>query len=297
MDLSVKIGSTVFKNPITVASGTFNFGEEIKRLYDPSVLGAIFLKGLTLKKREGNFIPRICETPSGFLNSIGLQNPGIKEFVNKIYPKIKKEINTLLIPNLSGFTVDEYVELVRIIEKYTDIKIVEINVSCPNIHKNGKVFASDKEILKNIITRIKESVSLDVIVKLSPNVSDIGEIARVVEQSGGDAISAINTLLAMEIDVNKRKPVLANVFGGLSGPAIRPVALRCVYQIYEVVKIPIIGIGGITSFEDVLKFFYAGAQIVSIGTANFYDPFLPVRIINYLKEKRIHLKEIVGIAH
>lgn len=300
MKKKVKIGPLVLKNPVTVASGTYNFAQEMQALYDPSRLGAIFLKGITVAPRQGNKAPRICETPSGFLNSIGLQNPGIRGFLGLIYPKIAA-LDTELIANISGFGVDEYLYMARLIDRDTDMKAVEVNISCPNIHAGGKIFASDLELVKRIISTLREKTDLILILKLSPNVNDIGELAAVCEESGAHMLSAINTLLGMDINLQTRRPSLANTVGGLSGPAVFPVALRCVYQMAQNCSLPIIGMGGIDSFDSMLKMIYAGASAISIGTANFYEPDLPIRLIDqmedFLKEEDCGLDSLCGIAH
>ena len=301
VDISVKLAGITLKNPVITASGTFGFGREYDNYYDISCLGAITIKGLTLKPRPGNPPPRIAETPAGMLNCIGLQNPGVEEFLREEMPWLKKRKVTV-IANINGNTVEEYGELARIIDCKTGVSALEVNISCPNVKSGGMNFGVVPEMAEAVVKTVKKHATLPVIVKLSPNVTDIVEMAKRVENAGADSLSLINTLLGMAIDIEKRKPLLENIFGGLSGPAVKPVALRMVWQVYRAVKIPLIGMGGISNTRDALEFIMAGATAVSIGTANFVNPYTCPEIIegilHYCKENKVkQIKEIIGIAH
>jgi len=298
--LNCQLGTLSFKNPVTVASGTFNFSEEMQALYPPDILGGIFLKGLTLNPREGNPLPRLQETSSGLINAIGLENPGIRSFLEDIYPRIAS-LQTHLIPNLAGFSCNEYQELAKAIDRNTDLQVIELNISCPNVHAHGETFASRPEDVRKIVGHIKEKTSLYVIVKLPP-LGDIVSLGKVCEEAGCDALSAVNTVPAMDIDPQNAWPVLGNVFGGLSGPAITPIALRCVYLLYKTISVPIIGMGGIQSFQDALKFTFAGAGFLTLGTVNFYEPSFPLTLIEVMKEycrekNLVCWSNIVGKSH
>lgn len=291
VDLSVKIRDVNFKNPVLTASGTFGFGEEAAKIYDINVLGGIITKTVTLKERIGNPPPRIVETPSGMLNSIGLANPGIKKFLIEKAPFLKT-LKTKVIINIAGESINDYVELIKILDKEKWFAGYEINLSCPNV-KKGIYFSSDPGLTLKITDTLRKQTEKLLIIKLSPNVTDLAGIALAAEKGGADAVSVINTLIGMAVDIETRKPVLGNIIGGLSGPAIKPVALAKLFEVYKKVKIPVIGIGGITDYKDALEFFITGATMIQIGTANFFDPFSPVRILNKIEEfcsrKRINL--------
>jgi len=302
-DLSLKLWGIEFKNPVWVASGTFGYGLEANEIYDISQLGAVVLKGLSLKPREGNEPPRIVETYCGMLNAIGLQNPGVEKFIKEIYPRLE-DINTHFIANVFDESEEGYVEVVKALNPIKKIVAYELNVSCPNVKKGGIVFGHDEKVLANLIEMVKKATDKPVIVKLSPNVGDIKKFARVCVEAGADGISLINTILAMKINVETMKPELSIKTGGLSGPAILPIAVRMVYQVYEEVgsEVPIIGMGGISKTEDALEHILAGATAVQIGTANFYDPLAPLKVIeglkSYLKRKGFEkITDIVGKAH
>ncbi|HEY8344550.1 MAG TPA: dihydroorotate dehydrogenase [Bacillota bacterium] len=299
--LSVQIGEVTLKNPLLTASGTFGFAREYSELFDVSLLGGIVVKGLTLQPKEGNPPPRIAETPSGLLNAIGLQNPGVRRFVAEELPALRR-IGTAVIANIAGSTLEEFAEIAKILEAETGITALELNISCPNVRQGGMAFGVHPESAAKVTEVVKKHTTLPVWVKLSPNVTDITEIAKAVEEAGADAITLINTLLGMAIDLEKRRPVLGNIFGGLSGPAVKPVALRMVWQVYEAVKIPIIGMGGIISARDVLEFIMAGASAVAIGTGLFAQPLAPVGILRELEEFLIkedvaQITELTGVAH
>ena len=288
--LAVKIGNLTLPNPVTVASGTFGNGEEMSELIDIKKLGGIFLKGTTLEPRAGNPPQRIIETPSGILNSIGLQNGGLDDTLKNKAPFVKK-IGVPCIINISGSSDDEFAEMARKIDSCDDVDAIEMNVSCPNVKHGGIAFGTDPVILSEAVRKTRAATTKPLIVKLSPNVTDITVMALAAEEAGADAVSLINTLIGMVFDVKKRAPVLANKIGGLSGPAIRPVAVRMVWQVAQKIKIPIIGIGGIECLDDALQFFIAGASAVQIGTANFYNPEfcenLADEIKNYLIENNL----------
>ena len=291
------------KNPVVTSSGCFGFGTEYKDYFDSNILGGIGIKGLTLEARDGNYGVRIAETPGGMLNCVGLENPGIEHFKNHTLKMMKQEgVNTKIIANINGKTVEEYIEIAKEVEKIKEIDIVELNISCPNVKDGGMAFGANPEVAGRVTKEVRKVLTKPLVVKLSPNVTDIAAIAKIVEENGADAVSLINTLLGMAIDIKSKKPLLGNVFGGFSGPAVKPVALRMVYQVYKAVKIPIIGMGGIASAEDALEFIMAGASVVSIGSAIFPNPMLPVEVIEglekYCKENNIeNISELVGIAH
>ncbi len=283
LDLSIKIASLRLDNPVITASGTCGFGEELNKYFDINQLGALTVKGITVKPSIGNPTPRIAETPSGILNSIGLENPGLEEFIKTKLEIIKKYHLPVLV-NISGYTIDDFLILADELNQYKEISGLEINISCPNIAGGGLAFGTDSEMVYKITNKVKNIYSGPVIVKLSPNVTDIIEIARAAEEGGADAVSLINTLLGMAIDIEKKEPLLGNVFGGLSGPAIKPVALRMVYQVASSLMIPVIGMGGIMTGRDALEFILAGASAVAVGTATLIDPEAPFRILQELKE-------------
>ncbi len=301
MDTSVKIGSLTLKNPITVASGTAGYGEELSRFVDISKIGAVFTKGLSMKPRRGNPGNRIIETPSGVLNSIGLENVGLDEFIEKKLPFLVKS-GAVTIPNVAAHSVEEKIELCSILSKTPGIDAIELNVSCPNVKQGGMAFGTDMCVFTELVEQAREVTSCPLIIKLSPNVTDIASFALRAEEIGADAVSAINTLLGMKIDIKSRRPHFANKVAGLSGPAVRPVAVRIVYQIYQKVKIPIVGMGGISNIEDVLEFIMAGASAVSIGTASMVEPAVSGKLAgqleDYMKKEGISsLDEIRGAAH
>jgi dihydroorotate dehydrogenase (NAD+) catalytic subunit len=283
VNLGFSIGNLKFKNPVLTASGTFGYGPEFEDFFDISRLGGIIVKGLTLEPREGNFYPRMAETPSGMLNSVGLQNKGIDFFENSIYPRIK-DYKTNVIVNINGSYIDDYVALASRIAKLDKIPAVELNISCPNVKMGGMAFGTNPKSAREVIRAVRAVYSRKLIVKLSPNVTDIVEFARIAEDEGADSISLINTLLGMSVDVKSMKPSLSTITGGLSGPAIKPVALRMVWQVAKAVKVPVIGIGGIMTTSDALEFFLAGASAVQIGTASFIDPQASVKILEGIEK-------------
>ncbi|OGN83248.1 MAG: dihydroorotate dehydrogenase B catalytic subunit [Chloroflexi bacterium GWC2_73_18] len=287
VDLSVDLapgrpGTLVLRNPVLVASGTFGYGIEYGEVVDVEALGAICCKGTTLKPRAGNPPPRVTETPAGMLNSIGLQNPGVDGVVER-YAPLWAGWQVPVIVNVAGESIEEYVAVVRRLDGVPGIAGIELNISCPNVGKGGIQFAVDPEGAGSVTAAVRRVTDLPLMVKLSPNVADVRVIARAIEEAGADAISAINTLSGIAIDRPNRRPFLGNVYGGLSGPAIKPVALRVVYEVAQAVRIPVVGIGGIASLEDALEFLYAGAAAVQVGTAIFADPTVPLRIIEGLR--------------
>lgn len=274
VDTRVNLSGITLDNPVIPASGTFGFGREFSELYDINLLGSAVLKGTTLKPRFGNPLPRIAECRGGMLNSVGLQNPGLYEVINKEIPELAKVFKKPVIANISGFSLDEYVKCAEAMDSVEEVGIIEVNVSCPNVHDGGMAFGTSAETAASVSAAVKKAVDKPVYIKLSPNVTDIASIALACEEAGADGFSLINTLLGMRIDINSRKPVLANTMGGFSGPAVFPVAVRMVYQVAQAVNIPIIGIGGIENAEDVLEMIMAGATAVQIGAANLIDPFV-----------------------
>jgi len=288
IDLSVKLFGQTLKNPIIAASGTFAFGDYFDKYFDISRLGGISLKALTGQMREGNDTPRIVETTSGIINSVGLQNPGVDAFVTDIYPKIKN-IDTCLIANVSGSSIDEYVDVIKRLND-TDIAIIELNISCPNVKSGGLQFGATTKAAYEATVAARKATTKKIMVKLTPNVTDIGAIAKSVEDAGADGISLVNTFSAMAIDIRSRTPILANRIGGLSGPAIKPIAIRMVNQVYHTVKIPVIGMGGIMSGEDVAEFMIAGATAVMVGTANMITPDMSMTILEEFKQFMIEEK-------
>ncbi|AQS59031.1 dihydroorotate dehydrogenase [Desulforamulus ferrireducens] len=300
-NLQVEIGTMLMANPVTTASGTFGFGPEYTPYLDIERLGAITVKGTTLEPREGNPTPRLVETPSGILNSIGLQNPGV-DYLIEHYAPYFRQLKTNVIVNIAGNTVEEYANLAAKLNSVPGIAALEVNISCPNVKKGGLAFGSDPVSAAEVTKAVRQATTLPVIIKLSPNVTDIAAIASAVEEAGADALSVINTLLGMAIDIRKRKPVLGNIMGGLSGPAVKPVAVRAVWQVYQRVKIPIIGMGGIMNAADALEFILAGATAVAVGTASFINPRAAIEVLEgierYLVENNIDdIKELVGAAH
>lgn len=298
VNLDVSIGGLKLKNPVTTASGTFGYGIEYEDFIDINCLGGIFVKGTTGSNREGNPYPRMAETPSGMLNSIGLQNKGVDYFISDIYPEIK-HYETNIFVNVSGSTIKEYVEVSEKLNDLEKIPGIELNISCPNVTEGGMVFGTHCPSAMQVTREVRKAYRKLLIVKLSPNVTSIPEFAKAVEGEGADAISLINTLLAMAINHETRKPILATITGGLSGPAIKPIALRMVWEAYHAVQIPIIGIGGITSAADAIEFILAGSTAIQVGTANFIDPQVSVKIIEgitqYCERFSIHsVKDLIG---
>lgn len=297
MNTKVNLAGIEMKNPVTVASGTFGYGREFSNFFDLGKLGAVITKGTSLKPKSGNKPPRVCETASGMLNSIGLQNPGVDFFAENDLPFLRK-FDTKIIVNACGSTIDEYVELAKVLNKL-DIDGVELNLSCPNVKAGCMAFGNTYEGVKEVTSRVRKVLDKPLIVKLTPNVTDIASIAKAVEDAGADGVSLINTLLGMKIDIEKRKPVLANNTGGLSGPAIKPVAVRMVYQVSQAVKIPILGMGGIVNGDDAIEFMLAGATAISIGAGNFIDPYTSVNTVKqieeYMEKHKIEdINEIIG---
>lgn len=297
MNTKVNIAGIEFKNPVTTASGTFGSGIEYSEFVDLNKLGGVVTKGVALTPWAGNETPRVCETSSGMMNAIGLQNPGIDTFIERDL-EFLKDYNTNIIVNVCGKTVEEYVGVVERLAD-TNASMLEINVSCPNVKEGAIAFGQNKDALYNITKEIKAKAKQPVIMKLSPNVTDITEMAKAAEAAGADAVSLINTITAMKIDIYRRKFALANKTGGLSGPAIKPVAVRMVYQVSHAVKIPVIGMGGIATFEDAIEFMMAGATAISVGAMNFHDPYTTVNIVDgiekFMKEQGIEdINEIIG---
>ncbi|MGB4703844.1 MAG: dihydroorotate dehydrogenase [Candidatus Saccharicenans sp.] len=283
VDLSVDLGFLKLKNPVLAASGTFGYGLEFRPFYNLELLGGFVVKGLYFNPREGNKPPRLVETPSGLINSIGLQGIGVEAFCREILPQLA-DLNTAVIANVCGEDEDEYARVAEYLSRHQGLAALELNISCPNVREGGRCPAQSPEATYRTVKKVKQVASLPVITKLSPNVTDITAVARAAEEAGSQAISLINTILAMSVDPETRRPKLGNVMGGLSGPAIKPVALRMVFQVSRAVKVPIIGMGGITSATDVVEFMIAGAAAVQVGTANFVDPDACLRIIQGLED-------------
>lgn len=281
--LNVNIGSLNLNNPVLTASGTFGYGEEFSDFIDLNRLGGYVIKGTTINHREGNPYPRMVETPSGMLNAVGLQNKGVDYFIDHIYPRIK-DIDSHLIVNVSGATIDDYVAVCEKLAPLDKINAIEVNISCPNVKQGGMAFGTTCSGAAQVTKAVRAAYPKTVIVKLSPNVTDITEIAKAVESEGADSVSLINTLLGMAIDVERQRPYLSTITGGLSGAAVRPIAVRMVWQVAHAVKIPIIGLGGIMNGRDALEFLLAGATAVQVGTANFIDPAITMKIIDYIDE-------------
>ena len=302
VNTKVNLCGVELDNPIIPASGTFGFGYEFARLYDINVLGSLSFKGTTKDPRFGNPTPRIAECESGMLNSVGLQNPGVDKVISEELPKLKACFKKPVMANVSGFSVEDYVYTVEKLDSESQIGWFEINISCPNVHGGGLAFGTSAENAAAVTKAVKKVTKKPVIIKLSPNVTDITEIAKACEAQGADGISLINTLLGMKIDLKTKKPVLANKAGGFSGPAIKPVAVRMIYQVYDAVKIPIVGMGGVSTAEDVIELMLAGATAVEVGAANLVEPFACKNIIEDLpkvmkKYKINSLNEIIGGAH
>lgn len=297
-DLNVNIGELQMKNPVMTASGTFGYGLEFADFIELARIGGIIVKGTTLHKREGNPYPRMAETPSGMLNAVGLQNKGVNHFIEHIYPSIK-DIQTNMIVNVSGSAIEDYVETAAIINELDKISAIELNISCPNVKQGGMAFGVTSKGAEEVVKAVRSVYKKTLIVKLSPNVTDITEIARAVENGGADSVSLINTLLGMAIDAEHRRPILSTVTGGLSGAAVKPIALRMVWQVSKAVKIPVIGMGGIMNWKDAVEFMLAGATAIQIGTANFIDPTVTVKVAegidDYLnRHNYTSVKDIIG---
>ncbi len=302
MNTRVTLSGWTLDNPIIPASGAFGYGYEFAELYDINILGSLSFKGTTLNPRFGNPTPRIAEAPGGMLNAVGLQNPGVERVIAEELPRLKAVFHKKVIANVSGFSIEEYVETCARLDGEEIVGMLEVNISCPNVHGGGMSFGTSAKMAAEVVRAVKRATAKPVYMKLSPNVSDIAEIARACEEAGADGLSLINTLQGMRIDLRRRRPVLANTFGGLSGPAVFPVALRMVYQVYAAVKIPIIGMGGISSAADVLEMMLSGATAIQIGAANLKNPFacreiveaLPAEMAKYGIE---NLSDIIGGAH
>ena len=302
VNTKINLCGVTLDNPVIPASGTFGFGYEYADIYDINVLGSLSFKGTTVEPRYGNPTPRIAETASGMLNSVGLQNPGIDKVISEELPKLRACFNKPIMANISGFSLDDYTTACRKIDAEEQVAFIEVNISCPNVHNGGMSFGADPKAAEEVTRAVKAVTTKPVIMKLTPNVTNIAEIAKACEAAGADGVSLINTLLGMRIDLKKRKPLLANTTGGLSGPAVFPVALRCVYQVYNAVKIPIIGMGSVSSSSDVIEMMLAGATAVQVGAANLVDPFACKKIIEDLPREmqrlRIdNLSDIIGGAH
>ena len=297
-DLKVNIGALKLKNPVLTASGTFGYGEEFADFVDLTRLGGFIVKGTTLHPREGNPYPRMAETPMGMLNAVGLQNKGVHYFVEHIYPRLK-DLDTNVIVNVSGSSVEDYRETASIINELENIPAIELNISCPNVKHGGMTFGVHPEAAAEVVSAVRSAYHKTLIVKLTPNVTDITEIAKAVEGAGADSISLINTMLGMAIDAERRKPLLSTVTGGLSGPCVKPVALRMVWQVAKAVKVPVVGLGGIMNATDAIEFLLAGATAIELGTANFIDPAITVKVVDGINDyldrhgfKSVH--EIIG---
>ena len=302
VDTSVSLSGLVLDNPIIPASGTFGYGYEYAELFDINCLGSFSFKGTTREARFGNPTPRIAECPAGMINSVGLQNPGVEKVISEELPKLKECFSKKVIANVGGFSLDEYAETCQMLDSQEQVGLLEVNISCPNVHNGGMSFGTDPKMAAEVTKRVKAVTTKPVYIKLSPNVTDIVEIAKACEDAGADGISMINTLLGMRIDLKAKKPIIANKMGGFSGSAILPVALRMVYQVYDAVKIPIIGMGGVSTAKDVIEMMLAGATAVQIGAANLVNPFVCKEIIEQLPEEMAKyninsLSEIIGGAH
>ena len=298
VDLRVKLGKLQMKNPVMTASGTFGYGTEYSDFIDISRIGCIIVKGITLRSRQGNAYPRMVETPSGMLNAVGLQNNGVDYFIDQIYPTIK-DIDTNIFVNVSGSTVEDYIITAEKLNYLDKIHGIELNISCPNVKEGGMAFGISCLSAAQVVREVRRVYKGELMVKLSPNVTDISEIALAVEAEGADSISLINTLLGMAIDAEKRKPVLSTITGGLSGPAVKPIALRMVWQVAQAVKVPVVGMGGIMNAADAIEFILAGATAIQIGTANFIDPTVTIKILDGIEDYlKIHgynsVNDIIG---
>lgn len=297
--LETKIHDIVLKNPVMTASGTFGYGEEFTDFIDLSRLGGIIVKGTTGERRQGNPYPRMAETPSGMLNAVGLQNVGVETFCKEVYPRIKN-IDTNILVNVSGSSIEEYCAVAEQVDALENIPGIELNISCPNVKKGGMGFGTDPAMAAQVVKEVRKVYHKTLIVKLTPNVTSVVEIAKAVEQAGADSVSLINTLLGMAIDVERQRPYLSTITGGLSGPCVKPVAVRMVWQVAHAVQIPVVGLGGISCAADALEFLMAGAKAVQVGTANFLDPAVTVKIVDglqdYCERHGISdINEIIGI--
>ena len=302
VNTKVKLCGIELDNPIIPASGTYGFGYEFAELYDINILGSLSFKGTTLEPRFGNPTPRIAECDSGMLNAVGLQNPGVDKVIEVELPKLRKVFSKPTMANVSGFSLEEYVETVRRLDTQNDIGWFEINISCPNVHGGGMSFGTSPEMAETVTRAVRDVTKKPIIIKLSPNVTDIVSIAKACEAGGADGVSLINTLMGMRIDLKSKRPILANKTGGFSGPAIKPVAIRMIYQVYDAVKIPIVGMGGVSTAEDVIELMLAGATAVEVGAANLVNPYAARDIIldlpRVMEKYRINsLEEIIGGAH
>ena len=298
VDLKVKIHDLEFKNPVTLASGTCGFAREMADFFDPALIGGFFLKGTTLKNRDGNEYPRMAETPSGMLNAVGLQNKGVNYFIEHIYPEIK-DYDTQLVINVNGSTVEDYIALTEKVNELDKINAIELNISCPNVKEGGMAFGVSCPGAEMVTREVRKVYDKTLIVKLSPNVTSITDIAKAVEGQGADAVSLVNTFLGMAIDAESRSPKLSTITGGLSGPAIKPIALRMVWQVANAVKIPVVGMGGIMNAEDAIEFMIAGASVIQVGTAVFKDPLVAVQIADGIKDYLVRhnmqsVNELIG---
>ena len=301
VDLTTELAGMTLRNPVLTCSGTYGFGEEYAKYCPVQELGGITLKGITPLPRLGNPVPRLAETPAGLLNAVGLENPGLEEFIRSYLPKVRK-LPTAVIANISGFSLEDYVQMARALQKDSGLAALEVNISCPNVKHGGMHFGTDPRSAEEVIAAVKAETDLPVIAKLSPNVTDIVGMARAVQSGGADALSLINTLLGMRIDIDQQRPVLANTFGGLSGPAIRPIAVRMVWQVAQAVDLPIIGMGGIVTWQDAVEFLLAGATAISIGTGNFVNPQAPLEILEGIKgyceqHGLVSVRDLVGLSH
>jgi len=301
VDLTTVLAGITLRNPVITCSGTYGFGEEYAEYCPLEALGGITLKGITPLPRLGNAVPRLAETPAGLLNAVGLENPGLEEFILAYLPKVRK-MPTAVIANISGFSLEDYVQMAGALQSDSGLAALEVNISCPNVKHGGMHFGTDPGSAEEVISAVREATDLPIIAKLSPNVTDIVGMARAVQRGGADALSLINTLLGMRIDIDQQRPLLANTFGGLSGPAIRPVAVRMVWQVVEAVDCPIIGMGGITTWQDAVEFLLAGATAISIGTGNFVNPHVPLEILQGIrdyceKHGNTSVRDLVGLAH
>lgn len=299
VNLSTKIHNITLKNPVMTASGTFGYGEEFADFIDLSRLGGIIVKGTTGERRQGNPYPRMAETPAGMLNAVGLQNVGVETFCHEVYPRIK-DIGTNILVNVSGSSIEEYCHVAEMIDELEQIPGIELNISCPNVKKGGMGFGTNPDMAAQVVSEVRKVYHKTLMVKLTPNVTSIVDIAKAVEQAGADSVSLINTLLGMAIDVERQRPYLSTITGGLSGPCVKPVAVRMVWQVAHAVQIPVVGLGGICSAADALEFLMAGAKAVQVGTANFIDPTVTVKIVEGLDDYcRRHgvedINELIGI--
>lgn len=298
--LRIDLAGIELKNPVLVASGTFGYGREYAPFFDLSQIGGVMVKGVSVEPWEGNPVPRIIETPAGMLNAIGLQNPGVDAFIERDLPFLRR-FDTKVFVNIIGRSIDEYVEVTRRLSEVAGVHAIEINISCPNIKEGGIQFGSDPHQAAKVVEAVKAATHLPVIPKLSPNVTDVAAMAEAVEAAGADAISLINTLLGMVIDVRRKRPVLANTVGGLSGPAVKPIAVRMVWQVYERVRVPLIGMGGIATADDAAEFVLAGAKAIAVGTASFVRPSAALDVVEGLRqwaaEQSVPYRSLIGAAH